>query len=419
MDRVLLGLLLCCVLFGAEAEEFLVTDADDNEITVQHYPAEGDLLVIWLIDHDRERPVFEQMLKDVNAAGIEIWRADLLDAYFLPRTSENERTLSGKGTAALLQAAHAQSGKQILLVAYDRLPLALLRGARFWQQSFEGESQLVGAVLFYPNLFGPAPVAGEDPVIDPIVTATNIPLVLYQPDEGSQRWRLAEVMQAFWSSGSAAHAYLVPGVRDWFFMGGDNDHGTRDDEATALVPKELKQFSSMLSAYPMPKKAVSKLEKQDVTHQVQGLVEFSSKRAAPGFDLVDFQGGRMNQDVYKGKVALVNFWATWCPPCVEEIPSLSRLAKRYNPEEFDLVSIDFRETPQELMKFSESVPVEFPVLMDEDGQVSMNWKVFSFPSTFLLDRQGRVRYSANRAIDWDNPEVWQVVDKLIEEGSVR
>ncbi|MDX2343196.1 MAG: TlpA disulfide reductase family protein, partial [Acidimicrobiia bacterium] len=194
---------------------------------------------------------------------------------------------------------------------------------------------------------------------------------------------------------------------------------TRDDEATALVPKELKQFSSMLSAYPMPKKAVSKLEKQDVTHQVQGLVEFSSKRAAPGFDLVDFQGGRMNQDVYKGKVALVNFWATWCPPCVEEIPSLSRLAKRYNPEEFDLVSIDFRETPQELKKFSESVPVEFPVLMDEDGLVSMNWKVFSFPSTFLLDRQGRVRYSANRAIDWDNPEVWQVVDKLIEEGSVR
>jgi len=415
LSRVLTGLLLCCALTDVPAEEFLVADREENEITVQHYPSDGDILLIWLVDHEEERPAFEQMLKAVNAAGLEIWRADLMDAYFLPRSSENERTLGGEGTAALLKAAHEQSDKTIVLVAYDRMPLALLRGAGVWQRRHQGDSRLAGAVLFYPNLFGPAPVAGEDPVLDPIVTSTNLPLVIYQPELGSQRWRLGEVMRGLWDGGSAAHAYLVPGVRDWFFMGADGDHGPRDEEVTALLPRRLIQFASLLSAYPKPEEAPTGSEPADAAHQVRGLVEFGSKRMAPGFDLADFQGGRLNQDVYRDKVALVNFWATWCPPCVEEIPSLSRLAKRYEPDEFVLLSIDFRETPETLRKFTEQVAVDFPVLMDEDGRVSMDWKVFSFPSTFLLDRRGRVRYSANRAIDWDSPEVWQVVDRLIEE----
>ncbi|MET0052672.1 MAG: TlpA disulfide reductase family protein, partial [Candidatus Thiodiazotropha sp.] len=115
-----------------------------------------------------------------------------------------------------------------------------------------------------------------------------------------------------------------------------------------------------------------------------------------------------------GKVVLLNFWATWCPPCVEELPSLNRLQQRYSGSDLRVVSIDFRETPEEMKAFLQRTPVEFPVLMDQDGKVSLAWRVFSFPSSFIIDRTGHIRYSANRAIDWNSPEVWDAIDPLLE-----
>lgn len=418
MKKLLITLLLILIwvlpITGfAATTDFEVSDAEDNEIHVQVYPAEGDKLLIWLVDHDDHREMFEEMVKAVNLSGFEIWRVDLLDDYFLPRSSENERTLPGNGVAALLNHAHEHTQKSIMLAAYDRMPLTLLRGINQWQKTAQ-PSRLTGAILFYPNLFGPAPIAGEDPVIDPIVPMTNVPVVIYQPDTGSQRWRLNAVMEAFWQGGSPAHAYLVPNVRDWFFMG-DFDHGKGDKTATARIPSELHAFHDLMAAYPKPAASNRKADRDFMRADVKELVKFKRKMQAPGFALHDMNNEVIQWEDYKGKVTLVNFWATWCPPCVEEVPSLNNLAARYTGKDFEVVSIDFRETPQQLKAFTDKIPVDFPVLFDLDGKVSMDWKVFSFPSSFIIDRQGYVRYSANRAIDWDTESVWQVVNALLEE----
>ncbi|MCU7893508.1 MAG: TlpA family protein disulfide reductase [Candidatus Thiodiazotropha sp. (ex Ustalcina ferruginea)] len=68
-----------------------------------------------------------------------------------------------------------------------------------------------------------------------------------------------------------------------------------------------------------------------------------------------------------------------------------------------------------MQTFLKDIPVDFPVLMDRDGLTSLAWQVFSFPSSFIIDRQGRIRYSANRAINWDNQEVVQAIDALLAE----
>ena len=173
------------------AEEFSLA-AQENEINIETMPAEGEFLVVWLVDHEEERPQFEMMLKAINSGGNEIWRINLLADYFIPRSSENVRTLSGDGIAALLTAAHLRTTKQIVLASYDRMSLPLLRGVRQWQADYQGPSRLAGAVLFYPNLFGPPPVAGQEPELDPIVRSTNVPVVVYQPALGPHRWRLSE-----------------------------------------------------------------------------------------------------------------------------------------------------------------------------------------------------------------------------------
>jgi thiol-disulfide isomerase/thioredoxin len=415
-QRWLVAVLLFCALSApAAAEHFSLFDAADNEINVERMPAQGDLLVIWLTDHEEERKPFEAMLQAVNAAGIEVWRVDLLADYFLPRSSENIRTLKGDGVEALLQAAHTRSDKRILLAAYDRMPLPMLRGVRQWRLSRHEPSRLLGAVLYYPNLFGPPPVAGKQPILDPIVSASNIPLTLYQPANGPQRWRLPEVMQAFWSAGSPALAYLVKDSRDWFFMHPPERAGAGGIAATKEIPHMLLALADLMAGLPQAKQTAGLPARQAETKRVRELVSFEQGETASDFRLKDVFSGDIGLKDYQGKVTLVNFWATWCPPCVEEIPSLNQLAEHFGAEDFAIVSIDFRESEQQIREFAERVPVAFPVLLDSDGKTSLAWKVFSFPSSFILDRQGRIRYSVNRAIDWNTPEVRALIAKLLAE----
>jgi thiol-disulfide isomerase/thioredoxin len=411
--RRLLLLLLVMNLSPLKADELLIPDGQGNEIGVQVAPAEGDLLIIWLVDHAEERPMFDDLLQAVNRRGVEIWRVDLLSSYFLPRSSETIRTLPGDAVAALLSAAHQAGRKRILLAAYDRMPLPLLRGVHQWQQG-QSDSRLAGALLFYPNLFEPPAVAGEAPTLDPILDASNIPLVIFQPALGNQRWRLGQVMSALWQTGSPAYAYLVPEVRDWFFMG-ESDHGSGDKAVTAALPDQILAFAKLLDSYAKQTTALPLRRAEQPRRIVSRLVELKPARMAPGFNLKDLQGHSLASTSLADQVVLVNFWATWCPPCVEEVPSLNRLQQHYVGKDVRIVSIDFREGADELAAFTQRIPVEFPVLLDKQGRTALDWQVFSFPSTFILDRQGRLRHSANRAIDWDSPEVWQVLDRLLQE----
>lgn len=369
--------------------------------------------MIWFQDHAEARESFDNMLASINQLGIEVWRVDLLASYFLPRSRETLRTLPGDGVAAVIRSALQQRDKRILLAAYDRMPLPLLRGVRQWQLTAT-DPRLLGAVLFYPNLFGAPPPAGEAPQIDPILNATNIPLVIYQPALGSLRWRLRQVIEPLWQAGAPVYVYLVPEVRDWFFMG-EGKHGPGEQAATKALAKQMLGVAAMLEHHPQPTAVKSPAENAMPRGEIQTLVELAEPLQLTPFNLAEIDGRRYDSERFQDKVVLLNFWATWCPPCVEELPSLNRLQRRYADRELRIVSIDFRETPEQMASFLQRTPVEFPVLMDGDGQVALNWQVFSFPSSFIIDRQGRIRYSANRAIDWDSPEVWQVIEKLLEE----
>lgn len=114
---------------------------DGTEINIEVAESPGNLLVIWFVDHDEVRPQFEGMLKAIHASGIEVWRVDLLSDYFLPYNNENVRTLSGAAIAAVIDAAHEQSSKTILLAAYDRMPLPLLRGVKSLVGKIQGTLQ--------------------------------------------------------------------------------------------------------------------------------------------------------------------------------------------------------------------------------------------------------------------------------------
>lgn len=123
------------------------------------------------------------------------------------------------------------------------------------------------------------------------------------------------------------------------------------------------------------------------------------------FTLKDERGREHRLEDYRGKVALLNFWATWCEPCRKEMPSLDRLGKALADEPFVILAIDLGEAESAVKKFLEQVPVGFPVLLDQDMAVAKAWGVRVLPVSIVLDPAGQPKYRAIGEVEWDKPEV--------------
>jgi peroxiredoxin len=113
---------------------------------------------------------------------------------------------------------------------------------------------------------------------------------------------------------------------------------------------------------------------------------------APTFSLPDRSGNIVSLDDYKGQVVLMNFWASWCGPCRQEMPLLEELHQRYAPLGFTLLGINVEEDSSLADSFLAGTPVEFPILYDRSNAVSKAYDVIAMPTTIIVDREGRVRF---------------------------
>jgi thiol-disulfide isomerase/thioredoxin len=223
------------------------------------------------------------------------------------------------------------------------------------------------------------------------------------------------VASALWQAGSATYIYLIPNVKDWFIMG-EGKPNEAEIKITASLPRQISAMARQLASQPTL--GHTPLLQQGISipaTKLSTLTRLTAPRQAPPLNLTNHHGQTMDINPLKGKTVLVNFWATWCPPCVEEIPSLNRLQAHYEKRDLEIISVDFRESAQVIGDFHRKHPVDFPVLMDSDGRTSLAWQVFSFPSSFIIDQEGQIRYSANRALNWDSKEVINIIDKLLAE----
>lgn len=113
---------------------------------------------------------------------------------------------------------------------------------------------------------------------------------------------------------------------------------------------------------------------------------------APGFTLKSDSNKNLKLNDYRGQVVMINFWATWCSPCRQEIPHLNRLHERYHKAGFALLGINIDDQPRIAREMMQKLSVAFPVLFDTDKRVSRLYDVGAMPSSLLIDRDGRIRY---------------------------
>jgi len=136
---------------------------------------------------------------------------------------------------------------------------------------------------------------------------------------------------------------------------------------------------------------------------------------APDFSLEDLDGKMVNLRDHRGQVILLNFWATWCPNCRQERPSLNALYNQYRSQDFILFRIDSKESRETVLKFLEKEPLQVPILLDKKGKVERLFGVWAHPTTYLIDRQGIVRYRSVGAVDWTTQEVKEIIEQVLKE----
>lgn len=127
--------------------------------------------------------------------------------------------------------------------------------------------------------------------------------------------------------------------------------------------------------------------------------------STPKLALKDLEGRVHRLEDYRGKVVLVNFWATWCEPCREEMPSMQRLRAGLEGRPFVVLAVNLAESEGRVRRFLEQTPIAFPVLLDRDGSVAKAWRARILPASFVVGPDGAIRYSALGELDWSDDQV--------------
>ncbi len=127
--------------------------------------------------------------------------------------------------------------------------------------------------------------------------------------------------------------------------------------------------------------------------------------ATPPLDLKALDGTRHALAEYRGRVVLLNFWATWCAPCRAEMPSMERLRHALDGQPFAVLAVNVGEGEHAVRAFANSVTMHFPLLLDTDTRVTRAWGARALPTTFILGPDGRIRHHAIGARDWADSEI--------------
>ena len=126
---------------------------------------------------------------------------------------------------------------------------------------------------------------------------------------------------------------------------------------------------------------------------------------APDFKLEDTKGNQVSLSGLRGKVVMVNFWATWCPPCIEEMPSMERLNEAMADDDFVLLAINTEKNGRSLVPaFLNKTPYNFPILYDDKGDVQKQYGVYKFPESFIIRKDGTVDQKIIGPLDWSSPK---------------
>jgi thiol-disulfide isomerase/thioredoxin len=136
----------------------------------------------------------------------------------------------------------------------------------------------------------------------------------------------------------------------------------------------------------------------------------------PALELKDLEGQGHRLGDYRGRVVLLNFWATWCTPCRDEMPSIGELKRKLAGRPFSVLAVNVDEPDSRVRKFLTEVPLDFPVVLDPGGRTSKAWSVRILPASYVVAPDGRIYYVVIGELDWGSERAVRMITELLPPG---
>ncbi len=412
-------------LFSAPAlavDSFELDVPSGETLTIDEYPASSKTLLLWFPSErgfgDRLEPVFTELAQ----SGVNVWAVLLHDSYLLPTGKHSLEKITVTDMLPILKQAQQRGFDKVFILGANRSTGLLLQLAYQWQLQQPASALLKGLLFFSPHLTLPADKLGEDADFIDISAYSNLPVYILQTEYSTKFARIGELSRRLAVGGSPVFIHSLRGVLNGFYLRLDDEMGKQDRATLAALPGIIRQAIKLMQYTPASPliKAKSIHDNQSVVARKQkastdyqpGLQRYKGKLKRIALKLKNLDGKDFDLDDYRGRVVLVNFWATWCAPCIEEMPSLSRLNNRMKGKPFKLIAVNIGEIPQNIRKFLQRIPANFEILVDPASKAVRDWKVYAYPSNYIVDKQGEIHFAYRGALEWDAPEVMETIESL-------
>lgn len=422
----LISLVLLCALLlvshqvkaDGDGESLLVT-INDVDIPIDYYAADSDSLWLWLPSERGIHKGMKQVAAQLAEQGQAVMLVDTFASWMLAATESNLQQLDTQILAKLVAQVYQQHQRPILLMSHDRGSGVALLTAHAWQQANPTQNYLRGVSLITPNLFVRTPNPGEEGVLLPVAAATSLPVLLLQPELSPTATRMPAIIEQLSAQSAGVFHQRLPAVRDRFFFRPDANEAER--QLAQGLPDLLQRSNRLLLqdervhvAVALPSLSAEELNKE----RKRGLAVYQGADAQQASDILlfDTQGQQQQLSDLRGNVVLLNFWASWCPPCLHEMPSMQRLQAQLSDHPFAIVAVNLGESVEKITAFVERLELSFPVWLDPDKSSAQAWHVFAYPTTYLLDHLGHIRYAIAGGIEWDEADVVAIVEQLLQEA---
>jgi len=179
----------------------------------------------------------------------------------------------------------------------------------------------------------------------------------------------------------------------------------------------MKKFFIILSAlflFLLPQLSFAQMSDEAARLLKNAKIQVYNKAADPhNFTLPLLNGENATLSSFRGKVVILNFWATWCPPCRAEMPSMEILYKRYKDQGLEILAVDIGENANTVRQFVQKNNYSFPVLLDTTKQTSAIYGVEAIPTTYIIDRNGKIIGRIIGSINWDTQQIFNAFEKLL------
>ena len=409
MNPIKIILLLIALFLSHTSHAEVITLASEQEINVEEYGSpESARHIIWLTS---ERGITTDLQKTVLAiskqSGLHILMPDWHDSYLLAPTRSSLDKVPAQDFQDLI-THYTKRYKKLFIAADSRAALIALKTA--YQLQVENNHSISGIIMLAPYLQKQTPDIGQDIEYQQITSHSNLPIYVFQAERSPRFVPLPLLIKTLEKGGSQVFTHVLKGITGGHHQRGKEDLNQRDLQALKDLPKQFNTALTLLAqsetAPQIPIKSEEVLEEKISPINLQAVT-----LQTPALDLNDLSGKPHKITDYIGKTVIVSFWASWCRPCIEEMPSLVKL-KQENQDTLEILAVNIREDSETINQFTSKMKINFPILQDHDSTTTDAWKVYVYPSNFVVNKNGNLKYAATGAMDWQDAEIEKLLESL-------